>query len=182
MRQNLAIFGCIAAFTGILTFVLFGAPALWSDDLWRTTVMPTAVYVGSGGCLTCHSDENGDWTDIPTRTLNSPDVENPHAIATSLEQAAATVRSEIQQNRIDRGAELFQTAPDSQQYMILTESGYSPLPSSWEVADHPTVEGEDASLSEDSCTDCHLFRRETMSGRGPVLLISLRDRIEEMLQ
>ncbi|MBL8134229.1 MAG: hypothetical protein JNL42_20375 [Anaerolineae bacterium] len=180
LRQNLAIFGCIAAFTGVLTFVLFGVPALWSDDLLRLPVPPTAVYVGSGGCLTCHADEEGNWTDTPRRTVASPDIENPHAISASLDGLLATARPDALPHRAD-GA-FGASEAQRQKYLIWTDAGYLPLPDGWEVADHPAVAGENAPLALGDCTDCHRFSRESARGAGSFLRIAHPGRTKEMFQ
>ncbi|MCK6580019.1 MAG: hypothetical protein L6Q98_18155 [Anaerolineae bacterium] len=179
-RQNLAIFGCIAAFTGVLTFVLFGAPALWADDLPRLAVPPTAVYVGSGGCLTCHADEEGEWMDTPRRTVASPDIENPHAISAPLDGLLTTARPDAPPHR--DGGVLSPPEAQKQKYLIWTDAGYLPLPDGWEVADHPAVAGEYAPLALGDCADCHRFSRESARDAVSFFRIAHPGRAKEIFQ
>lgn len=169
IRQSLAVFGCIAAFTGILSLVIFGAPSFTVDA--QHNLEPTsaaAVYIGSGGCLTCHSDDEGNWSNDPQRKVLQHSASNPHAVSVAAEVFAPTNAPDNLSRPLQIDAD--ESEQDTQKYMILTDAGYFLLPDDWTVADHPVVDGENASLSPNGCGDCHRFRRATVSEKAIISL------------
>lgn len=123
IRQSLAVFGCIAAFTGILTLIVFGMPRLEGEF---SSVLPssTALYIGSGGCLTCHSDDEDHWLEISKRDIGESPYINPHTVnfpvymVTPVAQINHWTPSEGQNEQPgEREIEI------QQQYVILTNNG-----------------------------------------------------------
>lgn len=179
IRQSLAVFGCITAFTGILTLVLFGTSALSRESLYQAPSTEEADYVGSGGCLTCHSDDEGNWTDTPKRTILGEPVSNPHAVSLATDALISSIPDEMPAlppdvfSLAEDGAHKDASDGGGQGYMILTDAGYFLLPDDWTTADHPVIRGKTVPPAPDECIDCHRSRPKLSKDGFAILFTNL---------
>lgn len=148
---TLATTGSLALIAGV--FVAFFSVIVSTDDQGSPNVpVHGAVYVGANTCYTCHSEESQDWslslhTQLIVNTVVKP------AIITK-QSSIAAVRQIDLGDMTDPYTPGSTTNPNSQRYIIITETGHTLLNGQWNTTD-PKSEAVNPDESSIKCSGCH---------------------------
>ncbi|MGQ9908211.1 MAG: hypothetical protein ACUVS2_05170 [Candidatus Flexifilum sp.] len=155
IKLLLTIIGCAALFAGIALTAAATSPLLTASmPGWAST--QDIIYVGGGTCLTCHENGSDLWSRAPALRHVESGIHNPLA-----SPIRALMNEVLIVPAMDSALSLAQRdapgAENDQQYIVLTEAGYLPLPAGWQTHDHQPfvpVQGSQTAIPE-QCSGCH---------------------------